>query len=265
MTIEGLNTVRQPVDLDLSDHVGASVEALRMLGLVEDQDRVAETLAVDYAKLVRNSGRTGELFIQLPKGMITLADLIQISDSVPPPKDKRYPKTSFYNELWTPGFSQGGYQADELDNLALGSNDDFTSHARLAIHDPVGELEPLLHFLDQPFDKIHAKRGKQTQLEAVHEAIDVYQTEEHEDFTMAPLNVKAVAFIALSRRIKGEAMPMAGSYMRDATLPRKIVEGKSLVGYVSSLNDKIYLHKSFGRADSRFGVGLSVGPKELKV
>lgn len=266
MTIEGLRTVPRHEDVNLSDQVGASVEALVMLDLVEDQDRVTETLTADYTNLVNNSGRTGELFVQLPRGIITLADLIEVSDSATYSKDKRrYPKASVYNRLWTPGFSQEGYQADELDNLTLGSNGDFIPHARLAIHNPVNQQEPLLHFLDQPFDKIHAKRGQQTQIEAIDKAIEVYQTEEHEDFAMTPLNAKAVAFIALTRRIKGETMPMTWGYMRDATLPRKEVEGGSVVGLVYSNGDRFGLYRSNGGADSGSGVGLSVGLKVLKV
>lgn len=82
---------------------------------------------------------------------------------------------------------------------------------------------------------------------------------------MTPLNAKAVAFIALTRRIKGETMPIAWGYMRDATLPRKeMMGGLSFVGGVGSYGGGLDLGRSYGRAGSCVGVGLSVGPKELK-
>ncbi|HEY1644910.1 MAG TPA: hypothetical protein VGF75_00815, partial [Candidatus Saccharimonadales bacterium] len=137
------------------------------------------------------------------------------------------------------------------------------SHARLAVHNPDSEREPLLHFLSQPFDDMYPEDGKKTQLESIDEATATFNAE-HEDFEMTPLNAKAVAFIALMRRIKGEDMPMAWGWMRDATLPRKTVRGDSIVGRVGSYDDRLRLRRSRGRADSYIGVGLSVGSKVLE-
>jgi hypothetical protein len=263
MAIEGLRTVPQPSEVSISDQVGASVEALDILGLVEDRDLVTESVTAEFRGLSK-SGRTGEAFVQLPRSVITLADLVQASDSATYSGDRQYPETYVYRELWTPGFDKDGYKAEELDNLTLGGNGDFTPHARLAVHNPASEQEPLLHFLGKPFDKKYAEKGQQTQLEAVEEAVKAYESEGHEDFAMTPLNAKAVAFIALTRRIKGETMPMAWGYMRDATLPRKEVDGYSVVGYVGSGGGGFLLGGSRGGADSSGGVGLSVGSKELK-
>lgn len=263
MAIEGLRTVPQPSEANLSDQVGVSVEALNILGLVEDNDLVTESVTAEFSKLGQ-SGRTGEAFVQLPRSVITLADLVKASDSATYSGDRQYPETYVYRELWTPGFGKNGYSAEELDNLTLGGNADFTPHVRLAVHNSASEQEPLLHFLDKPYDKKYPKRGEQTQLGAVEEAVKAYDAEGHEDFTMTPLNAKAVAFIALIRRIKGETMPMAWGFMRDATLPRKEVGGDSVVGGVFSSGDGFYLNRSRGSADSDGGVGLSVGSKELK-
>jgi hypothetical protein len=263
MAIEGLRTVPQPSEVSVSDQVGASVEALNMLGLVEDREQVTESVTAEFSKL-NESGRTGEAFVQLPRSVITLADLVQASDGATYSGDRQYPETYIYRELWTPGFDKDGYKAEELDNLTLGGNGDFAPHARLAVHNPASEQEPLLHFLSQPFDKEYAKKKEQTQLEAVEEAVKAYEAEGHEDFAMTPLNAKAVAFIALVRRIKGEAMPLQWGFMRDATLPRKTVDGSSFVGYVYSDGAGLGLRGSDGDAGSDLGVGLSVGPKELK-
>lgn len=263
MAIEGLRTVPQPSEVNLSDQVGASVEALNILGLVEDRDQVTESVTAEF-KSLSQSGRTGEAFVQLPRSVITLADLVHASDSATYSGDRQYPETYVYRELWTPGFDKDGYKAEELDNLTLGGNGDFAPNARLAVHNPNSVQEPLLHFLDEPYDRKYAEKGQQTQLEAVEEAVKEYEAEGHETFEMTPLNAKAVAFIALTRRIKGETMPMAWGFMRDATLPRKTVDGYSLVGRVDSVGGKFILYGSDGGAYSDHGVGLSVGSKALK-
>lgn len=263
MAIEGLRTAPQPSEVNLSDHIGATVEALNVLGLVQERDQVTESVAAEFGALVE-SGRTGEAFIQLPRSVITLEDLVSASDSTTYAGDKKYPESYVYRELWTPGLGTEGYKADDLDNLTLGGNGDFAPHARLAVHNPASEQEPLLHFLDMPFDKKYADEGQQTQLEALDEAVKAYEAEAgHENFEMTPLNAKAVAFIALVNRIKGEAMPIGWGFMRDATLPRETVHGDSFVGIVYSVGDRFNLDGSDGDAYSRIGVGLSVGPKTL--
>lgn len=263
MAIEGLKTVAQPNQVNFSDQVGASVEALDLLGLVEDHDKVTESVTADYNALTK-SGRAGEAFIQLPRDVITLGGMVRVLDDTPYTGDRKYPTTYVYDELWTPGVGSEGYQVAELDNLTLGGNGNFATHARLAVHNPANEQEPLLHLLDMPFDGKYAKRKQQTQLEAIDVAVNAYEAEGHEGFAMTPLNAKAVAFIALTRRIKGEAMPMAWGFMRDATLPRKTVGGRSVVGDVDSVDGQLYLYGSDGDAYSYGGVGLSVGPKEIK-
>lgn len=265
MAIEGLRTAPQPSEVNLNDHVGASVEALNILGLVEDRDQVTESVTADFSQLAE-SGRTGEAFIQLPRDVITLGDLVEASDSATYAGDKQYPQSYVYRELWTPGSGTEGYKADDLDNLTLGGNGDFAAHARLAVHNPASQQEPLLHFLDMPFDKKYAGEGQQTQLEALDEAIKAYEAEEgHENFEMTALNAKAVAFIALVHRIKGEAMPIGWGFMRDATLPRETLYGDSIVGDVYSAGDQLRLSGSCGGASSSDGVGVSVGPKPLSV
>ncbi|MEO8785336.1 MAG: hypothetical protein ABI221_03490 [Candidatus Saccharimonadales bacterium] len=263
MTIEGLRTAPQPSEVDMSDLIGASVEALNVLGLVEDRDMVTESVAAEF-KALGQAGRTGEPYIQLPRGVITLDDLVQASDNVSYANDRKYPESYVYRELWTPGVGTEGYKAEDLDNLTLGGDGNFVPHARLAVHGPASDQEPLLHFLGMPFDAKSVKRKEPTQLQAVEEAVATYRAEGHKDFAMTALNSKAVGFIALTRRFKGEAMPMTWGFMRDATLPRTTVGGDSVVGYVCSVGDRFNLYRSRGYARSDDGVGLSVGPKDLK-
>ncbi len=262
MAIEGLRTAPQPLEMNISDEAGASVEALGILGLVQDRDQVIESVTAEFRTLGQ-SGKTGEPFIQLPRGIITLQGLITALDSATYPGDRKYPETYVYDKLWTPGYDSDGYKESDLDNLELGQTCNWQAHARLAVHNPASEQEPLLHFLGQPYDKKYAESGQQTQVEAIAEVAQAYDVT-HEGFKMTPLNTKAVAMIALTRRIKGEAMPMAWGFMRDATLPRRTVDGGSYVGSVDSIGGQLYLRGSRGRAYSSGGVGLSVGPKELE-
>lgn len=261
MAIEGLRTVAQPNQIDISDEVGASVEALDMLGLVQDRDRVADSVTAEFRTLGQ-VGTSGEAFIQLPRDVITLQGLVTVLDGGKYPQGK-YSTTFVYNELWTPGTTSGSYEATELDNLILGQrNSTWPAHARLAVHNPASTQEPLLHFLGKPFDNKYAERKEQTQLKAIAEAAKAYEAE-HQDFAMTPLNAKAVAMIALTRRIKGESMPIAWGFMRDATLPRRTVGGDSWVGDVGSAGGRLGLRGGDGNARSDVGVGLSVGPKNL--
>lgn len=263
MAIEGLRTVPQPNQVDISDEVGASVEALELLGLVEDRDQVTESVKAEFGALDQ-SGRTGEAYIQLPRGIITLQGLIDVSDSATYSGDKRYPESYVYHNLWTPGAHPDGYKAEDLDNLKLGEqNATWLPHARLAVHNPVSEREPLLHFLGLPIDELYAEAGQQTQLEALAEAAKAYEAE-HAGFEMTPLNAKAVAMIALTRRIKGQSMPMEWGFMRDGTLPRATVGGVSFVGCVYSYGGQLKLSRSVGSAHSNGGLGVSVGPKQLE-
>ena len=260
MSIEGLRPINKPNEIDMSDHINASVKALSMLGLAADLDRVKYTVEKDY--LATNQyGRAGEAYIPLPKSLITLGEMVARMDRATYPNDRQYPKTFVYDNLWTPGVDPNGYTPEELDNLTLGDNNNFAPHARLAVFNTANPEDPLLHFLGQPYDKKLAKEKEQTQLEAIELAKQKYEAEGHEGLTMTPLNAKAIAFIALVRLIKGQDMPISWGFMRDATLPQKEVDGNSVVGYVYFYSGRFDLNRSYGDADSNDGVGLSVGPR----
>lgn len=266
MAIEGLRTAPQPVtEVNFNDHVGATVEALNVLGIIEDRDRVTDTVTKDFESLGA-SGRTGEAFIQIPRSLVTLEQLIDASDSATYSNSRTYPKSDVWKKLWIPGNDPNGYSADELDRLTLDGSGNFDIHARLAIFGEEATKEPLLHFLNMPYDDYARDKwgGDQTQLEFIDKAIADYEAEAHEGFEMTPLNAKAVAMIALVRRIKGQTMPMAWGYMRVAALTRKTVDGVSCVGYVYSRRDHLRLRGSRGASSSSIGVGLSVGPKDIE-
>jgi hypothetical protein len=267
MAIEGLRTVpEQPMllHISISDHVDANVEALDTLGLVEDREQVTESVARDFEAL-NNSGRTGETYIALPRGLITLEDLIDVSDSGNY-DGKRYPESFVWHPLWTPGNNRGGYKTEELDNLTFSVSDgNFPVHARLAVYGSECEEDPMLHFLNIPYKPEHSAYKRKTQLEAIDNAIAAYEAEGHEGFAMTPLNAKAIAYIGLVRRIKGEPMPLVWGCMHDGTMrDMKTGPGGSEVGSIRFYEDEFNLSATFGYARSDLGVGLSVGPKVLE-
>jgi hypothetical protein len=256
MAIRGLRTEPQP---SVGDAVGASVEALHMLGLVQDHDEVTKSTAADFAAL-EGSGRTGELYVRLPQS-IALAGVIAVLDGGNYPDKKEYPETYVYRKLWTPGTDPNGYTDKDLGNATPSA---YPAHGRLAVHNPISPREPLLHFLNKPYDEKYAEPGEYTQLMAIAEAAAAYDAEGKPALAMESLTARDVAMIALTRRIKGESMPIQWGLMRDATLPRRTVDGDSFVGVVCSNDGQLELVWSYGYAYSFVGLGLSVGPKSLE-
>jgi len=152
MAIEGLKSANQLQPSTIRDEVEASVEALDILGLVEDRDQVAETLAGEFTKLGQ-SGKPGVPYVQLPRGIRTLREVITASDEARYPEDRGYPPTFIDAALWTPGTSPESYNEDDLGNLEPGQTGaKWLAHSRLAVYNTLNSDEPLLHFLDQPID-----------------------------------------------------------------------------------------------------------------
>ncbi|MGH7238279.1 MAG: hypothetical protein ACREGF_07125 [Candidatus Saccharimonadales bacterium] len=104
---------------NVADEIGVSVEALDMLGLVEDRDRVTETVTAGFEAL-NTSGQTGERYVQLSRNLITLSGMITALDGATYPENRSYPKTYVYHELWTPKADQNSYKAEELGKLERG-------------------------------------------------------------------------------------------------------------------------------------------------
>ena len=268
MAIEGLRTVPEPnPTINVSDAVGVTVQALDMLGLVQDREQVTDSVTTEFgalnALLPGDGPMTGEAYIQIPRKVISLPRMIEVLDGAKYPGEREYPDTWVYRDLWVPGTTKGSLEAEDIGNLELGNRSDFPVHARVAVYNPNNREERLLHYLGQPYDEMYAEKGEETQLQSFATS-KTLQEAAHPDSTLTPLNANAVAMIALTRRIKGEAMPFEWGFMRDATLPRRTVVGGSIVGYVDSLDGRLTLGGSRGDSDPLVGLGLSVGPKELE-
>jgi len=261
MAIEGLQRGQQP-NVNVSDDVGASFEAMQRLGLVPDAlgEQILEDITGDFRAL-RNSGKTGELYVYLRPDLVTIEEINEVSDGGTYLDGRKYPKSYVDREIWTPG--------DETED-PLGANSNWPSHGRLAVHNPNSHYGPLLHFLKQPFDDRHAEPGEETQLEALAGEKEAYEAN-HPGFNMISLDGRAVAIIGLTRRIKGVddkgqpiAMPINTGYMNDPTRPRKTVGGLSCVADVLSGVGQLKFYGSVGGARPAVGVGVSVGQKPLE-
>lgn len=243
MSIE-LRKNLEPNSANFDDDVGAAVEALERLGFV-DRERLTEEITGDY-RVLDNAGVPGERFVQIPHDLASLSEVVTVLDGGNFKRD--YPQTYVYDRLWTPDYV-GGEESDARQG-----------QGRLAVSNPDNPNEPLLHFLDQPFDEMYANPDEQTQLTAIANAKKEYEAN-HPTFNMLALSAENIAFIALLRRIKGEKMPLEWGFMRDATRPRRQAGGRSWVGYVDSFGGPLKLRGSYGYASPEVGVGLSVGPE----
>jgi len=274
MSIEGLRASPRHSDLHVSDEVGSWLMALERLGLVQDRDRAAETLAADIDRL-SNCGVAGEPYVYYPQA-ITFQGLIDALNDGEFPRHT-YPPTNIDHRVWGSREHTGAYSYQQLDKLALEDKyADFAPQVRLAVYNAhsTPKVDKLLHFLGLPFDAHNAERGEKTQLDAIYEAKQAYDSE-HDGFVMTPLTTKAVLTIALGRRlrrVKDDEMPVSRGYFRDATLPRIYTDPLgtsdpptfnnppiSLVGMVfSGGKGEMVLDWSRGTPKEDVGVGLSI-------
>lgn len=262
MPIHGLVTPEvtpKPQFIDNASVAAVTTEALSILGLITDRDEALESIGDDYFalnELTLDAHETGELYVDIPYNLISTQGMI---DAINNHGGKNYPKTAVYDNLWTPGTQAGSYTDEQL---AKASGNEPT--AKLALHSDEASEEPLLHFLNLPFDDYAKKQwnpdAEKTQIEAIAEQKDALETV-YPEFIVSALGHRAFLLLGLQRRITGQKMPLTWGYMRDANLPRTTVGGSSVVGGVRSYDGQLYLLYSAGDADPGAGVGLSVGQK----
>lgn len=248
-------------------------EVLGILGFVVD-DAVRQELAKDTDDLATRlatakfAGQavTGEAVLNIPYSLLTTAELIEGIDSADSRKfrganqGKKFSEADVFHELWTPSTEAGGYTDEEL-GAASGK---FTT-VRFLVNNPLnngnnkGEsAEPLLYFLEDPFDVKYATYGQQTQLDKIAATKADFERA-HPQLELRAAAHREIAVLGLMRRICGQPMPMSCSYMRDGNLPRKTVDGYSFVAGVRSDDGQACFGGDVGRASGGAGVGLSAG------
>lgn len=247
---------------NVSDDAGANVEAMRLSGLVDDANREQSLQAVtdDFTALGKLGVVGGELFVAVPHKQLPLSHRLDVLDSATKAKyGSDHPKPYVYESLWVPGTQKGSYTDDMLGRLGPEyDGKQWTAHGRIIVPSTENSNEPILHHLNKPFDDKYARKGQETQLEALAKQKAEFEAE-HPEANLNPLTSRDVGFVALVRLIKGEPMPMQWGFMRDGSLPRTEVDGDSVVGRVDSYDSRLGLDGGYGRAVSDRGVGVSVG------
>lgn len=260
MAIEGLLVKTEPAQQlyfagrpNVAEAVGVTLEAYQALGYQPDVDRATETLTADFQALTA-LGYAGRLFVKAP-AEVSFDQLVEATGGMRPAGIDslwRYPN------LWVPGTEAESYTAEELNHAPE------VAVARLALYSASKtDVDPLLHHLDAPFDDYARQRwgGDSTQLDEIEKDKAVFAAG-HPDFALDALDHRDFALLALMGRIRGVDTAdqiLSRGYMWIADLPRRLVDGDSVVGDVSSDGGQRKLDRSSGAARSDFGVGLSVG------
>lgn len=273
MTIEGL-TIKPEVPAveqyragtpdNVSDVVGTTIEAYKLLGYTPDEDTATETLTDDF-KALAALGYGGRLFARVPEGT-TFSQLINAAEGQRRP-DSIEPKY-IYPNLWTPGTEDDSFTDEALDDGPA------KSLARLVLFNANEQtgVDPLLHHLELPADDYARERynpGKPTQEEETTRAIAQF-TSKHPEHNLDQLDHRDFAVLALMDRIRGtdKVDPRSNEFvlnrgwMRVLKLGRHSVGGVSIVGGVDSCDGQLYLDRDFGDAFGYGGVGLSAGLDE---
>ncbi|NTW62335.1 hypothetical protein HGB25_02925 [Candidatus Saccharibacteria bacterium] len=251
-----------------SEDVAVAVQALDMLGLVDDPDQLTESYLYQYDVLLKQQTRPGEFFIQVPISSpdFCLRSMISVIDGDNYGGGRQYPPTEVWETLWGVNNYKLGYTYGEASQIGFGRNimaSDFAMHPRLAVNDGPDDREPLLHFIDRPMFEQCDKDDK-TQMQLLAETKGDFEVE-FPEFYMAPLNVASVAMIALQRRIKGEPMPIEWGLMRIPYMGQKPVRhaGMTVAG-VKSRNSQLIIDGAKNPRVISDGIGLSVGINEMR-
>lgn len=264
MTIEGLcvrpnNPVAPVTELragqpNIAEAVGITLEAYKALGFAPDTDQATESLTENFTS-VTELGYDGRLYVEPPQGVSFDAIIAAAEGKRPDNVEEVYRRPN----LWVPGTKKKSYTADELDAAAE------EPEARLAVFNADGDtgVDPLLHFLAQPYDEMYRDGAAQTQLEAIA-AVKESFAEKHDQAFLHSLGHRAASILILMDRIRGvdstsSEFVLNRGWMRVPVLGRRKVDGGSVVGDVYSGGGQASFGWTGGYADSGVGVGLSVG------
>ena len=271
MTVEGLFVFKEAPALspvlrsgspDVSEAVGVTIEASKLLGSTPDIDTATQALTDQYTALA-DLGYDGRLYVE-PPAEVGFEDIV---DAVEGKRPSSVSPVYRYAPLWTPGTEAESYKAKELDKSPL------DTVARLAIFnaDKTTNVDPILHFLNMQYDDMYRDGEPQTQLEALAATKEQF-AQKHPQTLIQGLGHRAAAMLVLMDRIRGvekvdpksEDFVLNTGFLRVPGLGRRTVDGDSLVGRVYSDDGQLGLGGSDGNSLSSGGLGLAVGQKELE-
>jgi hypothetical protein len=272
MTPENPNYAPIPRDkpLSISDSVGVSIEAAKILGLdiARDPELLRSVLTNDYERLFNGQSRPGEAYIHLD--VDTDYKLIQMLDVI---DDIEYDGTTFpKHDIWHPHTHWTG-GTSEIKHLLVGLGkhhkhaDSFkgsSGQSHIALNDGENFLAPFAHFTNQPYDKHNVSdddraHGVHTQLESLSLETAKFEAE-NPGFYMTSLDVASFAMLVLQKRIKGESLQYAFGAMVIPDLGRRALINESHVRIVHiRATGQMGLGKLRGNPSQGSGVGLIIG------
>lgn len=246
---------------DVTEAVGVTIEAYKELGFTPDVDTATQSLTANFTTLA-GLGYDGRLYVEPPKA-VSFDQIIGAADG----KRAKGVETSYrYPNLWTPGTEGDSYTTEELNGTAP-----KTPEARLAVFnaDKTTGVDPLLHFLNAPYDERYRNGAPQTQLKAL-EATSAEFATKHPEAVLRALGHRATVMNVLMDRIRGVKHKSADfilnqGYLRVPELGRRELGGDSCVGHVCSGDSRLGLGRSDGGAGSGVGVGVSVGLNSIEL
>lgn len=271
---------RQPVVIDrlataVAQEVEVSLEALRELGLLVDEDADREMLTQHYVEL-RSTSFQGELYpqISLSDQGLSFGGLLGALDG------RRHPLVESHQaaNVW-----HDSYTHNDLSALGVGeSTGVIPVHGRLAVANFANPAvdEPLLHFRGHPFDENASKRLVITHPTEPSQEIYVDVPTQQEmlagsqenvrqifhGYNLAALNLPAVCVIMLQRRIRGEPLPFQGENQIHIPQLRRIdatgifpVPGQVPTVMVHEERVHIGVFGDSTKISPQTGIGLSLG------
>lgn len=230
-----------------------TVQLMKQLGLViTDEEALWTSLHNDFARLLTELGR-GRPYVELPRS-ITTERLCELANELA--AERGFSPVFRWKPFWVPGTELQSVTAQEINSVAE------VITARLALFsEKATNADPLLHFLDLPYDGEYKNWGQTSQLDALAQAQRVFANQhlgaslraaDHRDFLVMYL-------MDLIREVSAEEVILAKGFMRVPALGRRTVDGDSYVGIVCSGGGQAYFGRSGGGAYGWDGFGLSAG------
>jgi hypothetical protein len=263
MALSGLESVKtfvpNPIPstdgLDVSREADETTAMLKYLGVVHDEDEAREEIIQGYRTLKATTDIDGNMV----EGRLYVPPSIDVLPREELLKAVGYilgeANFSIYDRLWTPS----GGKADGFTDAQLNEAAPKTEVA-MALHSNNRD-NPLLHFIDLPFDEIgmYGKKAKKTQLKLLDKYAQEFEAS-HSDRLISPLSDTAILGMVIEDRLAGrDTLPLDWGFMRVANLPRVNVGGRSFIGAIQSRRSGVRLNESNGVEFGSGGVGVSMG------
>lgn len=254
-------------EVNISESVGVSVEALSILGLkvARDKERLAEDLKNDFTELLNGQNRTGEPYVHL--GLDNDYQLREMLEKIDNKEyfGRKYPKFYVWHQApWTGIHDNFTHKLTDFVKRDKHRShiEDMTGQSRLALNDGKNFMAPFIHLEDMPNDKVNVKKGEkdeETQLEALKKEKAGFKLLNHR-FNMHAGEVSDYDMLTLIQRIKGEALQMPLGVWIIPNLGRKYILGGSAVSIAhTGSTGRIGLGWSRGDSSEGTGIGLSIG------